>query len=205
MSLLDDARLIIGRKGLKETMARALLHPGIQAIACYRVSHRLLLSGHGFLARVVWRIGYQLSGASIEPGAEIGPDFHMDHPQGTLIYRNTRIGAGCQVFSNCSVGAAHAPNVTKIRDGAIVYHGARVGGNMTIGEYARIGVNTTVVRRDIPPYATVVGNPGKVIVIEGRKVDPADYEHYAYDPADYHGPPQPGPDDLHLPDPPYCR
>ena len=71
-----------------------------------------------------------------------------------------------------------------------IFHGAKVGGNCIIGEYAQIGVNSVVLDKDIPPYGVVVGIPGRVIRIGDRKVNPDDYVSYKYDEADYHGPPE---------------
>jgi len=70
-----------------------------------------------------------------------------------------------------------------------IYHGAMVGGNCIIGEFAQIGLNAVVLDRDIPPYAVVVGNPGLIVKIGDKRVNPDDYKDYKYDPADYHGPP----------------
>lgn len=189
---LTDLRLALKRKGLGGLVRDILLHPGNQAIALYRIYRWLYLRGHVYLAFLGYRLNYLLCGVEIHPDAEIGPDFHLDHPVAVLIGRRTRIGKGVRIYSHVAVGAVGLPEedpFMDIRDYVQIYHGAMVGGSATIGEYAQIGLNAVVWNQDVPPYAVVVGNPGRVIRIWDKKVNPDDYKDYKYDPADYHGPP----------------
>lgn len=189
---LSDLKLAVKRKGLGGLARDIFLHPGNQAIALYRVYRWLYLRGHTFLADIGYRLNFFLCDVEINPDADIGPDFHLDHALSILIGRRTRLGRGVRIYSHVAVGALGAPGTDPfmdVRDYVQIYHGAMVGGNCIIGEFAQIGLNAVVLDRDIPPYAVVVGNPGKVVKIGGEKVNPADYSHYKYDPADYHGPP----------------
>lgn len=189
---LSDLRLAVRRKG-PGGLARAIfLHPGNQAIALYRVYRWLYLRGHTFLAEIGYRLNFLLCDVEINPDADIGPDFHLDHALSVLIGRRTRLGRGVRIYSHVAVGALGLPDsdpFMDVRDYVQIYHGAMVGGNCVIGEFAQIGLNAVVLDRDIPPYAVVVGNPGRVVKIGDRKVNPDDYVDYSYDPSDYHGPP----------------
>ncbi len=189
---LEDLRLALKRKGLGGLIRDIFLHPGNQAIALYRIYRWLYLKGHVNLAFLGYRLNYFLCGVEIHPDAEIGPDFHLDHPISVLIGRRTRIGRGVRIYSHVAVGAVGLPEENPfmdVRDYVQIYHGAMVGGSATIGEYAQIGLNAVVWNQDVPPYSVVVGNPGRVIKVEGKRVNPEDYVGYKYNPADFHGPP----------------
>jgi serine O-acetyltransferase len=190
--IFRDLKLAMERKGLGGLARDLLLHPGNQAIAMYRLYRWLYVRGHIFLAFLGYRLNYFLCGVEIHPDADIGPDFHLDHPIAVLVGRRTRIGKGVRLYSHAAIGAIGMPDehpFLDVRDGVQIYHGAHVAGSCTIGEYAQIGLNSMVLDQDIPPYAVVVGTPGKVIRIGDKKVNPDDYKDYKYDPADYHGPP----------------
>lgn len=189
---IEDLRLAFKRKGFGGLARDVLLHPGNQAIALYRIYRMLYLKGYINLSFLGYRLNYFLCGVEIHPDADIGPDFHLDHPISVLIGRQTRIGKGVHIYSHVAVGAVGLPEnkpFMDVRDYVQIYHGAMVGGSAIIGEYAQIGLNAVVWDQDVPPYAVVVGNPAKVIRIWDKKVDPADYKGYKYDPADFHGPP----------------
>jgi len=191
--ILRDLRLAMKRKGMGGLVRDLLLHPGNQAIALYRLYRWLYLKGHLYLAFFGYRLNYFLTGVDIHPDADIGPDFHLDHPQGVLIGRRTKIGRGVRIYSKVSVGAVGLPEENpflEIKDYVQIIHGAQVGGSCTIGEYAVIAANVVNVNRDVPPYATVVGNMGRIVKINGERVNPDDYKNYKYNPADFHGPPE---------------
>jgi serine O-acetyltransferase len=191
-NIINDLRLALVRKGAGGLVRDMLLHPGNQAIALYRLYRWLYLKGHLHLAFFGARLNYFLCGVDIHPDADIGPDFHLDHPQGVLIGRRTRIGKGVRIYSKVSVGAVGLPEENpflEIKDYVQIVHGAQVGGSCTVGEYAVIAANVVNVDRDVPPYATVVGSMGRIVKIAGERVNPDDYKAYKYDPADFHGPP----------------
>lgn len=189
---LSDLRLAMKRKGFGGLLRDILLHPGNQAIALYRLYRALYLKGHTFLAEIGYRLNLFLCDVEINPDADIGPDFHLDHALSILIGRGTRLGRGVRIYSHVAVGALGLPGTDPfmdVRDYVQIYHGAMVGGNCIIGEFAQISLNAVVLDRDIPPYAVVVGNPGQVVKIRDERVNPDDYKNYKYDPADYTGPP----------------
>ena len=189
---LTDFRLALTRKGLGGLVRDILLHPGNQAIALYRVYRWLYLKGYVTLAYAGYRLNFFLCGVELNPDADIGPDFHLDHSLAVLVGRSTRIGSGVRIYSHVACGALGLPDTDPfmdVREGVQIYHGAMVGGNCIIGEYAQIGLNAVILDRDVPPYGVVVGTQGMVVKVGDKRVNPADYADYKYDPADYHGPP----------------
>lgn len=191
-NIITDFRLAMKRKGLRGVFWSLLVHPGNQAIALYRIYRWLYLHGFERLAAVGMRLNYFFCGVEINPQAEIGADFHLDHPIGTLIHRRCRIGRGVHLHSHCMVGGHGDPgndNFVDIRDYAQIYHGAIVGADVTVGEFAQVGLHAVARTHDIPPYSIAVGAPARIIKINGETVNPDDYKNYKYDPADYKGPP----------------
>ncbi|MBN2167829.1 MAG: hypothetical protein JW738_01175 [Actinobacteria bacterium] len=191
-NIFMDLRLALKRKGWRGVFWTMLTHPGNQAIALYRVYRWLYLHGFERSAAIGMRLNYFLCGVEINYEAEIGPDFHLDHPIGVFIHRRCRIGRGVRLYSHCMVGAHGEPgndNFVDIRDYAQIYHGSMVGANVTVGEFSEIGLGSIVRTHDIPPYAVAIGAPVRVIRVKGEPVNPDDYKNYKYDPADYKGPP----------------
>src|SRR4030042_4453969 len=89
-SILTDLKIALKRKGMGGLVRDILLHPGNQAIALYRVYRMFYQKGHVYLAFLGYRLNYFLCGVEMHPDAEIGPDFHLDHPVATLLGRSTR-------------------------------------------------------------------------------------------------------------------
>ncbi|MBN1288973.1 MAG: hypothetical protein JXA49_04975 [Actinobacteria bacterium] len=191
-NIINDFRLAMKRKGWRGVFWSLLLHPGNQAIALYRIYRWLYLHGFERLAALGMRLNYFFCGVEINYEAEIGPDFHLDHPIGVLIHRRCRIGKGVRLYSHCMVGAHGEPgndNFVDIRDYAQIYHGAIVGADVTVGEFAEVGLHSVARTHDIPPYAVAIGAPARVVKVKGKPVDPGDFKDYKYDSSDYEGPP----------------
>ena len=189
--IMTDLKLAIERKGIGGLFRDIFLHAGNQAIAMYRIYRWLYLKGHKNLAFLGFRLNFFFNGVEMHPAADIGPDFHLDHPIAVIVGRRTRIGTGVRLYAQAGVGGVGKDEdnpFLDIRDHVQVYHGAVVAGNCVIGEYAQIGLNAVVLNQDIPPYAAVVGNPARVVKIGFERVDPKDYRDYKYNPDDYHGP-----------------
>jgi serine O-acetyltransferase len=149
-----------------------LLYPGLHALGWYRVAHffykiRLIL-----LAKVLMNLGKVLTGIEIHPAAKIGKGLFIDHGLGVVIGETTIIGNDVTIFQGVTLGG-RGNETTKKRhptlcDGVMVAAGAKVLGPITIGREAKIGANA-VVLADVPPYATAVGIPARIILKEERK------------------------------------
>jgi serine O-acetyltransferase len=135
-----------------------LSYPGLYAITCYRVAHRLLELGAKIVPRMITEHAHVVTGIDIHPGATIGRSFFIDHGTGVVIGATTVIGDNVRIYQGVTLGAlslpkgkAHAMEHTKrhptIEDGVIIYAGATIlGGDTVIGRNAVIGGNAWVTR-----------------------------------------------------------
>lgn len=147
-----------------------LTYQGVHALRNHRVAaffNRIHLK---LLARIVAGWGRFFTGIEIHPGATIAPGVFIDHGAGVVIGETAVIEEGVVIYQGVTLGGKgdHTAKGKKrhptIKKGAVIYAGAKVLGDITVGEYSVIGAGS-VVLKDIPDYATVVGVPGRVIKI----------------------------------------
>ena len=150
-----------------------LLYPGVHAIIFHRVSHWLFRHKLFFLARLNSQIARHLTGIEIHPGAQIGRRFVIDHGMGIVIGETTEIGDDCLIYHGVTLGGTgkdHGKRHPTLGNNVMVSAGAKVLGPFKVGDGARIAANA-VVLSEIPPQATAVGVPARVVRIAGEKVD----------------------------------
>lgn len=141
-------------------------YPGLHAIWMHRLSHWLWLHEWKWLARVSSNLGRWLTGVEIHPGARIGRRFFIDHGMGIVIGETAEIGDDVTLYHGVTLGGTSwnkGKRHPTLEDGVIVGAGAKILGPFTVGAGAKIGSNA-VVTREVPPGATAVGIPGRVIV-----------------------------------------
>ena len=140
-------------------------YPGIHAVFAHRASHWLWERDFKWIARVLSNIARWFTGIEIHPGAVIGRRFFIDHGMGVVIGETAVIGDDCTLYHGVTLGGTTwqkgKRHPTLGRD-VVVGAGAKVLGPIEIGDGARIGSNAVVVK-PVPPAATVVGIPGRVI------------------------------------------
>ena len=140
-------------------------YPGVHAIMYHRLSHWLWNRGLKWLARMLSNLARWFTGIEIHPGAVIGRRFFIDHGMGVVIGETAIIGDDCTLYHGVTLGGTSWEKGKRhptLCDDVVVGAGAKVLGPILIGEGARIGSNAVVVK-DVPPGATVVGVPGKLI------------------------------------------
>ena len=150
-----------------------LLYPGVHAIIFHRVSHWLYRHKLFFLARLNSQIARHLTGIEIHPGAQIGRRFVIDHGMGIVIGETTEIGDDCLIYHGVTLGGTgkdHGKRHPTLGNNVMVSAGAKVLGPFKVGDGSRIAANA-VVLSEIPPQATAVGVPARVVRIAGEKVD----------------------------------
>ncbi len=150
-----------------------LLYPGVHALIFHRVSHWLYRHKLFFLARLNSQIARHLTGIEIHPGAQIGRRFVIDHGMGIVIGETTEIGDDCLIYHGVTLGGTgkdHGKRHPTLGNNVMVSAGAKVLGPFKVGDGARIAANA-VVLTEIPPEATAVGVPARVVRIAGEKVD----------------------------------
>ena len=157
MSLLEDARNIQRKDpAARSVLEVILLYPGFHILVYHRIAHWLYEHGHFFLARWVSQHGRHKTGIEIHPGAQIGRCLFIDHGM-------TLGGTGKDT------GKRHPTLGNNVLIGA----GTKVLGPVYIGDNARIGAGS-VVLRNLPANCTAVGVPAEVVRINNKAVNPAD-------------------------------
>jgi serine O-acetyltransferase len=175
--LREDVRTVMERDPAVKSVWEALFcYPGLMALWAYRVAHVLYRHRLYFLARLLSTWARFLTGVDIHPGAQIGPRLFIDHGSGVVIGETAVVGADVTMYQGVTLGGTGKDKGKRhptVGDRVLLSAGAKVLGNITIGHDAKIGAGA-VVLRDVPPGATVVGVPGRVVAIDGRSVGRAD-------------------------------
>jgi serine O-acetyltransferase len=159
--------------------------PGVQALLTHRVCHALHEAGVPVVPRTVALVSRALTGIEIHPAARIGRGLFIDHGVGVVIGETAEIGEDVTLYQGVTLGGtgfATGKRHPTVQDNVTIGSGAKLLGPITVGHGAKIGANSVVIT-DVAPNATVVGNPGHVVRVDGRKVEGPD--------ADW----------IHLPDP----
>ena len=148
-------------------------YPGVWAIAWYRIANKLHKASFKRLARMIMGLTQIFTHIDIHPAATIGRRVFIDHGNGVVIGETTIIEDDVVIYQGVTLGGvslAHGKRHPTIKKGAVLGAGAKVLGNIVIGEYAKIGANSVVVKT-VPNCSTAIGIPAHVIE-KGRCQDP---------------------------------
>ncbi len=159
--------------------------PGVHALLAHRVAHALYGAGATGAARAIAAVARSITGIEIHPAACIGDGFFVDHGMGVVVGETAEIGDNVTLYQGVTLGGtgfATGKRHPTVQDNVTIGSGAKLLGPITVGHGAKIGANSVVIH-DVPPNATVVGNPGHPVRVEGRRPEGPD--------ADW----------IHLPDP----
>ena len=166
----------------KDPAARSVLevifcYPGLHALWLHRLAHLLWCYRLKFLARFVSHINRFLTGIEIHPGARIGRRFFIDHGAGVVIGETAEVGDDVLMYQGVVLGGTSLKKEKRhptIGNNVVIGTGAVALGAITVGNGARIGSGSVVVK-PVPPGATVVGIPGRIV--EDRHKPLTDLEH----------------------------
>ncbi len=129
-----------------------------------------------FMARLISQRSAHKTGIEIHPGATIGRRVCIDHGHGIVIGETTEIGDDVMIYQGVTLGGT-GKDIGKrhptIESGVMIGAGAKVLGPITIGKNAKVAAGAVVVS-DVEPNSTVVGVPGKVVRIDGERIDDLD-------------------------------
>src|SRR4051795_10658915 len=163
-----------------------LLHwPGVQAVLAHRVAHALNDAGVPIAPRAIAYAARTVTGVEIHPAAEVGDGLFIDHGMGVVIGETADVGANVTLYQGVTLGGtgfATGKRHPTLGDNVTIGSGAKLLGPIEVGHGAKVGANSVVIT-DVPPNSTVVGNPGHVVRVDGKRPEGPD--------ADW----------IHLPDP----
>ena len=149
----------------KSVLEILFCYPGFHAVLLHRVAHRLYNSGFYLTGRIVSQFSRSLTGIDIHPGAKLGRRLFIDHGMGVVIGETAEIGDDVLIYQNVTLGGTGKEKGKRhptIRSHVVIGTGAKVLGNIVIGDYVKIGAGSVVVKT-VPEYSTVVGVPGRIV------------------------------------------
>lgn len=160
--LKEDIGVVYQRDpAARHTIEILTSYPGVHAVLFHRLTHRLWGIGLKWLARFIAHISRWLTGIEIHPGARIGRRFFIDHGMGVVIGETAEIGDDCTLYHGVTLGGTSWKKGKRhptLGNGVVIGAGAKVLGPITVGDNARIGSNSVVVK-DVNVDATMVGSP----------------------------------------------
>ncbi|MEF3255677.1 MAG: serine O-acetyltransferase [Deferribacterales bacterium] len=176
-NIKEDIKAIFERDpAARSTLEIIFCYPGFHAVLFHRLAHKLWNMRLYFLARFISHISRFLTGIEIHPGAKIGRRFFIDHGMGVVIGETAEIGDDVTIYHGVTLGGVSLNKGKRhptIGNNVVIGSGAKVLGPFKVGDGAKIGSNSVVVK-EVPENATVVGIPGRV-VSESTKV--GSFEH----------------------------
>ena len=144
-------------------------YPGLHALLFHGWAHACWRAGFRWLGRSISHLSRFLTGIEIHPGATIGRRVFIDHGMGVVIGEMAEVHDDCTIYQGVTLGGTSLVKGAKrhptLERGVIVGANACVLGGFTVGEGARVG-SGAVVTRPVPPGATAVGNPARIIAAE---------------------------------------
>ena len=181
--LREDIHCVFDRDPAARTAWEVLTcYPGFHALQCHRLTHWLWGHRLRWLARWISHWGRWLTGVEIHPGATIGRRVFIDHGMGVVIGETAEIGDDCTLYHGVTLGGTswnkgrRHPTLAR---GVVIGAGAKVLGPIVIGEGAKIGSNAVVVK-EVPPGATAVGIPARIIMGERDQIREAKAEKMGF-------------------------
>ena len=140
-------------------------YPGFHALQMHRFSHMLWGLGLRWLARFSSNVARFLTGIEIHPGATIGKRVFIDHGMGVVIGETAEVGEDCTLYHGVTLGGTSLHEGKRhptLGKGVVVGAGAKILGPFTVGDGAKVGSNSVVVK-EVPAGATVVGIPARIV------------------------------------------
>lgn len=158
---------------VRNKLEAALCYSGFHALVMYRFFHFLYTHRYFLLARILSGLTRFFTGIEIHPGAVIGSGVFIDHGAGVVIGETAVVGNNVIIYQGVTLGGTGKDKGKRhptVEDNVMICSGAKVLGPFTVGEGSKIGAGS-IVLAEVPPKSTVVGVPGQVVRIAGRKVD----------------------------------
>jgi serine O-acetyltransferase len=168
-----DVRTVLERDpAARSALEVVLCYPGVHAIWFHRAAHRLWNRGWLTAARFLSHVSRFLTGIEIHPAARLGPGLFIDHGMGVVIGETAEVGENVTLLQGVTLGGTSLRREKRhptLGDHVVVGAGAKIIGGFRIGARSRIGAGSVVVR-EVPDNAVVVGVPGRVTYRDGQRV-----------------------------------
>jgi len=151
-----------------------LCHTPLWTIFWYRLMHPLAKMGVPVLPRFIMTLSKVFTGIEIHPAAKIGVPFFIDHGAGVVIGETTQIGNNCVIFQNVTLGGTGKHKGKRhptIGNNVLIGAGATLLGPILVGDNAKIGAETVIIMHNVLANSTVVGAPGRIVKLNGKKVN----------------------------------
>jgi serine O-acetyltransferase len=172
-TLAADLRVPVERDpAARGTLDVLLSYPGVHAVVAHRFIHLLHRTGMPLVPRFLSTFMRFATGIEIHPAARLGAGFFIDHGMGVVIGETVETGSNVTLYQGVTLGGTsllHGKRHPTLGDNVTVGVGAAVLGAITVGNNAKVGAGSVVVK-DVPPNATVVGIPARVVLQDGRPV-----------------------------------
>ncbi|MBD9357427.1 serine O-acetyltransferase [Methylomonas albis] len=170
--LKEDIHCVFARDPAAQSVFEILTtYPGFHAVLIHRCSHWLWLRGFRWAGRYVSFLGRWLTGIEIHPGAQIGRRFFIDHGMGVVIGETAVIGDDCTLYHGVTLGGTSwnkGKRHPTLGNSVVIGAGAKVLGPIEIGDGARVGSNSVVVK-SVPIGVTVVGIPAHIVDAKAKQ------------------------------------
>jgi serine O-acetyltransferase len=172
-SIREDIASVFDRDPAAKSVLEILLcYSGLHALWFYRLNHWLWNHGTRLLSRWLSQVARLLTGIEIHPAAQIGRRLFIDHGMGVVIGETSVIGDDVTLYQGVTLGGTGKEKGQRhptIGNGVVIGAGARVLGNIRVGDNSRVGAGS-VVLRDVPDNSTIVGVPGHIVLRNGQRV-----------------------------------
>ena len=152
---------------------------GLHVIVCHRIAHALDQVGIPVLPRLLMTVARWLTGVEIHPAATIGRGLFIDHGTGVVIGETAVIGDDVTLFQDVTLGGTGKEKGKRhptIGHRVVIGAGAKVLGNITVGNDSMVGANAVVIR-DVPEHSTVVGVPGRITRTKDKHFQGINLDH----------------------------
>ncbi len=156
-------------------------YPGLHAVWLHRIAHWFWGVGLKWVGRLVSHLSRWFTGIEIHPAVVVGRRVFIDHGMGVVIGETAEIGDDCTIYQGVTLGGTSLYRGAKrhptLGKRVVVSAGAKVLGGFTVGDDAKVGSNA-VVLKEVPPGATVVGVPGRIVEGSEKSGDKAQFAAY---------------------------
>jgi serine O-acetyltransferase len=178
----EEIRVVLDRDpAARSAWEVVTCYPGFHAVLFHRVAHWFWGVGLKWLGRFTSHLGRWLTGIEIHPAVKIGRRLFIDHGMGVVIGETAEIGDDCTIYQGVTLGGTSLYKGAKrhptLGNRVVVSAGAKVLGGFTVGDDAKVGANAVVLKA-VPPGATAVGIPARIVNSKKEEGVPAAFAPY---------------------------